>query len=194
MGLVYSRFLEIFRVEKIREISIVGLDNAGKTTILYQMKLSSTVETIPTVGFNVESVRINGTTVNIWDIGGQDEIRELWDSYTESSAGIVFVVDMVDSQRWGKARDVLKATLTSSKSQKKKPVLILANKVDDPSKPGLDQEVEEMVDKLEIRGLNVDFEAFHCSAIKCSTNPEPLKRLIPAFDWLVKAVKADSAV
>lgn len=60
---------------------MLGLDAAGKTTILYKLKLNQSVTTIPTVGFNVETVKYKNTNFNVWDVGGQDKIRPLWRHY-----------------------------------------------------------------------------------------------------------------
>jgi ADP-ribosylation factor protein 6 len=60
---------------------MLGLDSAGKTTILYKLKLGQPVATIPTVGFNVEEVTIKNAKLNVWDVGGQDKLRPLWRHY-----------------------------------------------------------------------------------------------------------------
>jgi small GTP-binding protein len=57
---------------------MVGLDAAGKTTILYKLKLGEIVTTIPTIGFNVETVEYKNISFTVWDVGGQDKIRPLW--------------------------------------------------------------------------------------------------------------------
>ena len=59
----------------------VGLDAAGKTTILYKLKLGEVVTTIPTVGFNVETVKYKKISFTVWDVGGQDKIQPLWRHY-----------------------------------------------------------------------------------------------------------------
>ena len=58
-----------------------GLDAAGKTTILYKLKLGEIVTTIPTIGFNVETVEYKNISFTVWDVGGQDKIRPLWRHY-----------------------------------------------------------------------------------------------------------------
>ena len=60
---------------------MLGLDNAGKTTILYNLKLHETITTIPTIGFNVETVKYRNLGLTIWDVGGQEKIRKLWRHY-----------------------------------------------------------------------------------------------------------------
>ena len=71
----------------------VGLDAAGKTTILYKLKLGEVVTTIPTIGFNVETVEYKNISFTVWDVGGQDKIRPLWRHYYQNTQGIIFVVD-----------------------------------------------------------------------------------------------------
>ena len=63
-------------------ILMLGLDAAGKTTILYKLKLNENVSTIPTIGFNVETVTpVKNVTFTVWDVGGQEKIRQLWRHY-----------------------------------------------------------------------------------------------------------------
>jgi len=62
-------------------ILMVGLDAAGKTTILYKLMLGELVTAIPTVGFNVETVEYKNIKFTMWDVGGQDVIRPLWVHY-----------------------------------------------------------------------------------------------------------------
>merc|ERR1712126_464283 len=73
-------------------ILMVGLDAAGKTTILYKLKLGEIVTTIPTIGFNVETVEYKNISFTVWDVGGQDKIRPLWRHYFQNTDGLIFVV------------------------------------------------------------------------------------------------------
>ncbi len=58
---------------------------AGKTTILYKLKLGEVVTTIPTIGFNVETVQYKKIEFTVWDVGGQDKIRPLWRHYFQNT-------------------------------------------------------------------------------------------------------------
>ncbi len=78
---------------------MVSLDAAGKTTILYKLKLGEVITTIPTIGFNVETVQIKGIDLNIWDAGGCDKMRPLWRHYFQNTQAIIFVVDSNDIDR-----------------------------------------------------------------------------------------------
>src|SRR6478735_105146 len=80
-------------------ILMVGLDAAGKTTILYKLKLGEVVTTIPTIGFNVETVEYKNISFTVWDVGGQDKIRPLWRHYYQNTQGLIFVVDSNDRDR-----------------------------------------------------------------------------------------------
>lgn len=118
-------------------ICMVGLDAAGKTTVLYKLKLGEVVHTIPTIGFNVDSVEYKNIAFTVWDIGGQDKIRPLWRHYYNNSGGIIFVVDSNDHQRVDESSD---GRQTSAADELHKmlgeddlrgvPVLVLANKQD----------------------------------------------------------------
>ena len=85
MGLSFSKvFGKLFGKKDVR-ILMVGLDAAGKTTILYKLKLGEVVTTIPTIGFNVETVEYKNISFTVWDVGGQDKIRPLWRHYYQVS-------------------------------------------------------------------------------------------------------------
>merc|ERR1739849_52904 len=96
-------------------ILMVGLDAAGKTTILYKLKLGEVVTTIPTIGFNVETVEYKNISFTVWDVGGQDKIRKLWRYYYENTQGLIFVVDSNDRALVEDARDELTKILNEEK-------------------------------------------------------------------------------
>jgi hypothetical protein len=98
MGSFQSVFKRLFSKKEMR-ILMVGLDAAGKTTILYKLKLGEIVTTIPTIGFNVETVEYKNINFTVWDVGGQDKIRPLWRHYYQNTQGIIFVVDSNDRDR-----------------------------------------------------------------------------------------------
>ena len=67
---------------------MIGLDNAGKTTVLYKLKLGEVVTTIPTIGFNVETVEYKNVSFTVWDVGGQTKIRPLWQYYFDRQVAL----------------------------------------------------------------------------------------------------------
>ena len=75
MGLAISGLWGRLFGPRTAKLAMMGLDNAGKTTVLYKLKLNEVVTTIPTVGFNVEQVSFQNLEMTIWDIGGQKTIR-----------------------------------------------------------------------------------------------------------------------
>ena len=70
-------FAKLFPGVKDTRILMVGLDAAGKTTILYKLKLGEIVTTIPTIGFNVETVQYKKINFTVWDVGGQGTVSKL---------------------------------------------------------------------------------------------------------------------
>ncbi|CAD0050717.1 unnamed protein product [Aureobasidium pullulans] len=111
MGLTFSRLFDRLWGKKEMRILMVGLDAAGKTTILYKLKLGEIVTTIPTIGFNVETVEYKNIQFTVWDVGGQDKIRPLWRHYFQNTQGIIFVVDSNDRDRVVEAREELQRML-----------------------------------------------------------------------------------
>ncbi|XP_070830899.1 ADP-ribosylation factor-like protein 14 [Chaetodon trifascialis] len=115
------------------QVLLLGLDNAGKSTLLYKMKYNTCVGTVPTVGFNVEMMETRKNRRNIvltmWDVGGQRKMREHWKGFHQDAATVVFVVDSSDSKRIEEARRELESTLRSEQLRSS-PVVVLANKQD----------------------------------------------------------------
>ena len=108
---------------------MVGLDSAGKTTILFRLKFDETISTIPTIGFNVETITVAGVTFSVWDVGGQDRIRPLWKHYLKSTDGLIFVIDSADRARLDEAKIEL-LNLVRSDDMRGVPILVIANKQD----------------------------------------------------------------
>ena len=113
MGIFMSRlFSSLFGGREVR-ILILGLDNAGKTTILYRLQNESdeAIQTIPTIGFNVETLQYKNIKFQVWDLGGQTSIRPYWRCYYPNTDAIIFVVDSADTERLAVARQELTAML-----------------------------------------------------------------------------------
>ncbi|XP_023384660.1 ADP-ribosylation factor 5 isoform X2 [Pteropus vampyrus] len=120
MGLTVSAlFSRIFGKKQMR-ILMVGLDAAGKTTILYKLKLGEIVTTIPTIGFNVETVEYKNICFTVWDVGGQDKIRPLWRHYFQNTQGLIFVVDSNDRERVQESADELQKMKGGSPTQQER--------------------------------------------------------------------------
>ena len=90
---------------------MIGLDNAGKTTVLYKLKLGEVLTTLPTIGFNVETVEYKNISFTVWDVGGQTKIRHLWQHYFQDTQGLIYVVDSNDPSRIDESREELQRVL-----------------------------------------------------------------------------------
>ena len=110
MGLLISKvFRALFGNTEVR-ILILGLDGAGKTTIVYKLVSPNEVITtplVPTIGFNVETVSYKNVKLQVWDLGGQTNIRPYWRCYYPNTNAIIFVVDSADTDRISIARQEL---------------------------------------------------------------------------------------
>ncbi|GFR94688.1 ADP-ribosylation factor 1 [Elysia marginata] len=113
-------------------ILIQGLDAAGKTSLLYRLKLGEIVTTIPTIGFNVETIVAGGLTITCWDLGGRDKIRPLYRHYYPNTQGFVYVIDSADKERLDDALDELVRFVFLEEESANTVVMILANKQDIP--------------------------------------------------------------
>jgi len=99
MGMAFTKLFDKFFGKKDMRILMLGLDAAGKTTILYKLKLGEVVSSVPTIGFNVECLEYKNIKFTVWDVGGQDKIRLLWKHYYQNTNGLIFVVDSLDKER-----------------------------------------------------------------------------------------------
>lgn len=136
MGGTFSSTLNRLFGKKPLRILMVGLDAAGKTTILYKLKLGKVVTTIPTIGFNVETVEYNNIAFTVWDVGGQDKIRSLWRHYFHDTDGLIFVIDSNDRERLAGAKRELHNMLLET-TMKNAVLLVFANKQDLPNAMGV---------------------------------------------------------
>ncbi|KAA6421324.1 hypothetical protein WJX79_010974 [Trebouxia sp. C0005] len=177
MGLWMSKLLALFG-EKEARILILGLDNAGKTTILYRLQVGEVVSTIPTIGFNVESVTYKNIKFQVWDLGGQTSIRPYWRCYYPNTQAIIYVVDSSDTERVGTSREEFHAVL-QEEELKDALLLVYANKQDLPGALS-DAQVAEGLGLTDIK--NRDWSIFKTSAIKGDG-------LFEGLDWLSNMLK-----
>nr|CCM17979.1 ADP-ribosylation factor, putative [Leishmania guyanensis] len=126
-----SAFSSLMGKKEVR-IIMVGLDAAGKTTIIYKLKLGEVVTTTPTIGFNVETVEYKNLKFTMWDVGGQQKLRSLWHYYYQGSNGVIFVVDSNDPERMSLAKEELDKIL-AEEELRNAVLLVFANKQDLPN-------------------------------------------------------------
>ncbi|CED82127.1 GTP-binding ADP-ribosylation factor-like protein yARL3 [Phaffia rhodozyma] len=120
-------------------VIIIGLDNAGKTTLLEQIKHHYNPNTpspdvskiAPTVGQGVGKISLPSTILQFWDLGGQRDIRSIWSKYYEECHAVVYVVDAADEARLEEGWEVFESVLESPQTMNL-PLLLLANKQDAP--------------------------------------------------------------
>ncbi|CCW61087.1 unnamed protein product [Phytomonas sp. EM1] len=132
MGAVMSWAASVFAGKKAT-VLMLGLDAAGKTTLLAKLSLNETPATVPTVGFNVETVAFAGVTMHLWDVGGQRRLRGLWRHYYDGADAILFVIDSNDAGRLGEVRGEL-VRLLREPALARASLLLLCNKQDLPGR------------------------------------------------------------
>jgi len=115
--------------DKELRILLLGLDNAGKTTLLKQLASEETKNITPTQGFNIKSVQSEGFKLNVWDIGGQRKIRPYWRNYFENTDVLIYVIDSADVKRLEETGQELQELLCEDKLSGV-PLMIFANKQD----------------------------------------------------------------
>lgn len=178
MGLQISKLFRGLISKQDVRILMVGLDAAGKTTILYKLKLGEIVSTIPTIGFNVETVEYRNIKFTVWDVGGQDKLRGLWRHYFQNTNGVIFVVDSNDRERITAAKDELQKMLMEDELRDAV-LLVFANKQDLPQA----MSCAEITDKLGLRSLRQRLWYIQGS---CAASGEGL---FEGLDWLAANVK-----
>lgn len=172
-----SRLFDRLYGKRDCRILMVGLDAAGKTTILYKLKLGEVVTTIPTIGFNVETVEYKNINFTVWDVGGQDKIRPLWRHYYQNTQGLIFVVDSNDRDRITEARDELMKMLQEDE-MRDAILLVFCNKQDLPNA----MSAAEVTEKLQLNTLRN--RQWYIQST-CATSGDGL---FEGFDWLTAAV------
>merc|ERR1711975_14188 len=174
---VFSKVFGKLVGKKDCRILMVGLDAAGKTTILYKLKLGEVVTTIPTIGFNVETVEYKNLSFTVWDVGGQDKIRPLWRHYYQGTNGLIYVVDSNDRDRIEDAREEL-TKMINEDEMRDAVVLVFANKQDLPNA----MPAAEITEKLGLHNLR-NRQWFIQST--CATTGDGLYE---GLDWLSRTL------
>jgi small GTP-binding protein len=130
MGFLISKVIEFFSRSKNNfKIIILGIQNAGKTTILYRLALGQLVKTTPTIGSNVEEINYNNVKFQAWDLGGQENMRSVWDVYYLNTDGVIFVIDSNDKENYEESKNQFYKILQND-TLKNAVILIFANKQD----------------------------------------------------------------
>eukprot|EP01147_Barroeca_monosierra_P000739 gene739-4031_t len=163
--------------EKSLRILMLGLDNAGKTTILRKFNGDDISTIMPTLGFNIQSLEYQGYTLDFWDVGGQKSLRSYWRNYFEKTDGLIWVVDCCDKRRLDDCRKELHALLQEERLVGAS-LLIFANKQDLPG--ALSSEV--ICDVLSLDNL----KGHHWKIQACSGVTGD--GLVEGIDWMVNDI------
>merc|ERR1719221_1928185 len=179
MGAAFAKVWDRLIGKTEAKMVMVGLDAAGKTTILYKLKLGEVVTTIPTVGFNVETVEYRNLNFTVWDVGGQDKIRKLWRHYYQGTQGLIYVVDSNDRDRTEVAREELTSMLNEDE-MRDAVLLVFANKQDLPNSIA----AAEVTEKLGLHSLR--HRQWYIQSA-CATTGDGLYE---SLDWLSRTLSS----
>jgi len=177
MGILLSKVWYSFFGSKEHKVIIVGLDNAGKTTILYQFLMGEVVQTTPTIGSNVEEVRWKNIQFCMWDIGGQESLRKDWSTYYATAEFLIFVIDSTDRERLHVSKSEL-YNMLANEELRHASLLVFANKQDVKGSMTM-SELSEQLNLTSIRD-----HGWHLQAC-CALSGEGLYQ---GLEWLAQRV------
>lgn len=153
-----------------KRILVLGLDGAGKTSVLHRILTKPEEEpdfkTTPTIGFNVEQILLGATkkiNYTLWDVGGQDKIRNLWRHYFSGVSGLIFVIDSSDTERISEAGEEL-LKVVNNPEMKSVPFIILANKQDEKKALKI-EEIKKKIELDKISNFRRKWDILPCSAV-----------------------------
>ena len=165
--------------EKDVRILMLGLDNAGKTTILKKFNGEDINSISPTLGFNIKTLEHKGYNLNIWDVGGQKSLRSYWRNYFETTDGLIWVVDSADKRRLQDCKKELH-TLLQEERLLGATLLVFANKQDLPGALA----AEEIKYALGLEKI----KSHHWQIVWCSAVTG--ENLLAGMDWLLQDVSS----
>lgn len=160
--------------EKEVRILMLGLDNAGKTTIVKKFNGEDISTISPTLGFSIKTLEHRGFKLNIWDVGGQKSLRSYWRNYFESTDGLIWVVDSADRRRLQDCKQELYGLLVEERLAGAT-LLVFANKQDLPGALSSDA-IKEALDLDNLK-------THHWMVIGCSAVTG--ENLLTGVDWLI---------
>ena len=162
----YSTLASLGLYHKNAKILFLGLDNAGKTTLLHMLKENRVATHLPTLNPNTEELIIGKIKFKTFDLGGHETARRLWQDYYTTVDGVVYLVDSIDRGRFPEAKKELDALLMSDELCDI-PFLVLGNKIDMPSAAS-EEELKYALGLMYTYGrdTNQDVEVYMCSVIR----------------------------
>jgi ADP-ribosylation factor-like protein 8 len=173
-------WLRSFFFTREMELSLIGLQNAGKSSLVNVLTTGSfQQDMIPTVGFNMKKITKGGVTIKMWDLGGQPRFRSLWERYCRGVQAIVYVVDAADYDSLESSRTELHGLLEKP-SLRGTPLLVLGNKSDLPGALS----TQQLIDRLGLKALLEREVCVYSISCKCQTNIDI------TLEWLTKHAKS----
>ncbi|MFX1513638.1 MAG: ADP-ribosylation factor family protein [Promethearchaeota archaeon] len=159
--------------------ALIGLDNAGKTTILQRLRKGELISTAPTLGYNIEAIQIEtGFQLNVFDLGGQVSFRSIWKNFLDRADLLIYVVDAADTDRLDESKAEFERALKFLRE--KIPIVFMSNKKDLDNRASID----DLMDLFEINQLET---AGHKTGIieTCALTSEGLRE---AFYWIYETI------
>jgi ADP-ribosylation factor-like protein 1 len=170
------------RRTKQAQVTICGLDKAGKTSLVNYLVYGEFKETIPTIGVNRETIKIPKLEMNIFDLGGQESFRAFWGNINERSDAVIFVVDSSDYERFDEAKNAFYNVITTQ-IYSGIPVLLLLNKKDLPNSIGRFDFIKRF-DLMGKEDLLITWAIYETSA-------KTGEGVVEAFTWFINTIKED---
>lgn len=181
MGNIFDCY-KFWRVEKElkkhAQIVMLGLDQAGKTTLTNYLKFGEMMQTVPNQ-LNIQTITKGNVTFTMWDLGGQTKTRKIWSSYLDTMSGLIYLVDVTDSDRYALAAEEFHRILKEVPDTKEFVVLVLFNKVDAWKTPSV-VEFKDLFKLPEDRKMTVYRQEF-CSVTKKVNVQAPI-------DWFLEEI------
>lgn len=130
-------------------VMMIGMDNAGKTTLVEQLKHKYLAKyravdprkINPTIGLNVARLNLQGIRTIIWDLGGQEDLHSIWKKYYKEAHCLVYIVDANDDQKLMSSKIAFQKTM-NDEQLRGIPLMILVNKVDEPGSKSVSEIME----------------------------------------------------
>ena len=177
MGTTINKLSQTF-CTKIQyfKVLILGLEGAGKTTIFERIRTSDLNYTSPTIGFNVEQVKLDNFIINLWDFGGHEKIMCLWERYFDNVDLIILVLDSTDNENVEKVKEIFDIIKSKTKDTF---ILLLANKIDLKDQSMSTNEMAKLFDiyKYDLKIVNF----IPCSAVTSQGMGEMKKSIVTAL-------------